>query len=83
MFDVDSRDADEGCVAPVEEGAVDDLQDEGAVLQREQRDGGAHGEEQALHGRQEERQGGGAQVRLPLRLSCGDTDVKEALPETC
>lgn len=37
-----SRHADEGRVAAVEEGAVDDLQDEGEVLERQVRRGGAH-----------------------------------------
>lgn len=70
----DSRDADEGCVSSVEEGAVEDLQDEGEVLQREEGDGGAHGKQEALQRRQEQRQAGGAQVRLLLGFSCSGTE---------
>lgn len=66
-----SRDANEGCVATVEEGAIEDLQAEGKVLQREERDGGAHREEEALQGGQEQRQVGGAQVRLLFGFSYG------------
>lgn len=48
------RNADEGLVASVEEGAVDNLQDKGEVLQREDRTGEAHTEEETLQGGQEE-----------------------------
>lgn len=68
-----SRHADEGRVAAVEEGAVDDLQDEGEVLQRQEGDGGAEREEQALQRRQEEGEDGGSQVGLLLTLPCGQT----------
>lgn len=37
-----SPQTDEGCVAAVEEGAVEHLQDEGEVLKRQVRCGGAH-----------------------------------------
>lgn len=37
-----SRHTDEGRVATIEEGAVDHLQDEGEVLERQVRGGGAH-----------------------------------------
>lgn len=62
------RHADEGRVAAVEEGAVDDLQDEGEVLQRQEGDGGAEREQQALQRRQEEGEDGGLQVGVLLTL---------------
>lgn len=64
-----SRNANERCVSPVEEGAIEDLQNEGDVLQREEGDGGAHGEQQALQGGQEQRQRGGVQVGLLLSFT--------------
>lgn len=42
------RDADEGVVASVEEAAVEYLQDKGDVLQREDRTGETHTEEETL-----------------------------------
>ncbi len=65
-----SRNANERCVSPVEEGAIEDLYNKGEVLQRQGRNGGAHREQQALQGGQEQRQRGGAQVRLLLCFSC-------------
>ena len=65
----DSRDADEGGVAPVEEGAVEHLQDEGEVLQGQQGRGGTQGEQKALQRRQEQREHGRTQVRLVLTLA--------------
>lgn len=65
-----SRNVNERCISPVEEGAIEDLKNKGEVLQREERNGGAHGEQQALQGGEEQRERGGAQVRLPLSLSC-------------
>lgn len=47
------RNADKGLVASVEERAVDNLQDEGEVLQREDRRGETH-RKTALQGGQEE-----------------------------
>lgn len=44
----------EGLVASVEEGAVDNLQDEGKVLQREDRTGETHTEDKTLQGGEEE-----------------------------
>lgn len=44
------RNADEGLVASVKEGAVDNLQDEGEVLQREDGTGETHTEEETLQG---------------------------------
>lgn len=43
-----SRYADEGCVATVEEGPVEHLQDEGEVLKRKTGDGGAHRKQHTL-----------------------------------
>lgn len=68
-----SRHADEGRVAPVEEGAVDHLQDEGEVLERQVAGGGAHREQHALERRDEQRQDGGPQVGLLLALTCRGT----------
>lgn len=65
-----SRHTDEGGVATVEEGAVDDLQDEGEVLERQDRDGGADREQQALQRRQEEGEDGSSQVGFLLTLPC-------------
>lgn len=65
-----SRDADEGRVAAVEEGAVDHLQDEGEVLQRQERGGGTNREQHTLQRRQEEREHRGPQVRLTFTLPC-------------
>lgn len=71
-----SRHADEGRVAAVEEGAVDDLQDEGEVLQRQEGDGGAEREQQALQRRQEEGEDGGLQVGVLLTLPCEQPPVQ-------
>ena len=68
-FHFDSRDADEGGVASVEEGAVEDLQDEGEVLEWEEGSGGTGREEEALQGGEEEGKNGRAQIHLPLCLS--------------
>lgn len=68
-----SRHTDEGRVAAVEEGAVDHLQDEGEVLERQVRGGGAHWEQQTLQRRHEERQHGGPQVGVLLALTCKQT----------
>lgn len=46
-----------------------DLQDEGEVLEREERRGGADGEEEALEGGEEEGERGGAQVCLLICFS--------------
>lgn len=51
---VNVRNADEGKVASVEEGAVDGLQDKGEVLQGEDGGGEAHAEEETLQGGEEE-----------------------------
>lgn len=48
------RDADKCLVASVREGTVDSLQDEGEVLQREDRTGETHTEEETQQGGQEE-----------------------------
>lgn len=71
VFDGYPRDANECCISAIEEGAIEDLQSEGEILQREERNRDADGEEQALQGGQQQGQKGGAQVRLPLRLSWG------------
>jgi len=71
-----SRDVDERRVAPVDEGAVEDLQSEGQVLQREERDGGAHREQEALQGGEEQGQRGGVQVGLLRGFSCGRKNRK-------
>lgn len=57
---------DEGLMASVKEGAVDNLQDEGEVLQRENRTGETHTEEETLQRGQEEGEKGRVQVCLPL-----------------
>lgn len=64
-----SRNADECSVPSKEEGAIEDLKTKGEVLQWEERDGGTHGEQQALQHGQEQGQDGGMQVSLLLRLS--------------
>lgn len=64
------RDADERCISAVEEGAVDDLQDKGEVLQWEERHRGTDREDQALQGGDGKGEAGGAQVGLLLRFSC-------------
>lgn len=64
-----SRDANERRVAPIQEGAVENLQSECEVLQREQRNRGAHREEQALQAGEEQGQAGGAQICLLLCLT--------------
>lgn len=74
-----SRHADEGRVAAVEEGAVDDLQDEGEVLQRQEGDGGAEREQQALQRRQEEGEDGGLQVGVLLTLPCEQPPVQPSV----
>lgn len=76
-----SRHADEGRVAAVEEGAVDDLQDEGEILQRQEGDGGAEREQQALQRRQEEGQDGGSQVGILLTLPCEQPPVQPSVGE--
>lgn len=48
------RQGDEGLVASVKEGAVDNLQDKGEILQREDGTSETHTEEEALQGGQEE-----------------------------
>lgn len=63
------RDANEGCISPIEEGAIEDLQNKGEVLQWEDRNGGAQREQQALQGGQEQGEIGGAQVCLLLCYS--------------
>lgn len=80
MFDINSRDAKEGCIPPIKEGAIEDLQDEGEVLQREKSNGGAHRKEEALQGSQEQGQIGGAQVRLLLRLSYSTREIQKEFP---
>ncbi len=50
-----SRDTEEGCIAAVQEGAVDHLQDEGEVLKRQVRRGGTNREQHTLQRREEER----------------------------
>lgn len=57
-----SRHTDEGRAAAVEEGAVDDLQDEGEVLQLQERDGGADRKQQELQRRQGQRDDRGPQT---------------------
>lgn len=74
-----SRNVNEGCIPPVEEGAIEDLQNEREVLQREDRDGGTQREQQALQGGQEQGQGGGAQIRLLLSFSYMKENGQERL----
>lgn len=76
-----SRHADEGRIAAVEEGAVDDLQDEGEVLQRQEGDGGAEREQQALQRRQEEGEDGGLQVGVLLTLPCEQPPAQPSVGE--
>lgn len=64
-----SRHTDEGRSAAVEEGAVDDLHDEGEVLKLQQRDGGADGKQEALQRRHGQRDDWGPQVCVLLALS--------------
>lgn len=64
------RDAEEGGVPAVQERPVDDLQDEGEVLQGQQRDGSTHGEQQTLDDGQKQRQTGGLQVGVAVALVC-------------
>lgn len=49
------REGEEGSVAPVEEGAADHLQDEGAVLEGKDGDRGTDGKAQAQQRRQGQR----------------------------
>lgn len=55
MCDSYSRNANKGCSSSIKKGAVEDLQNEGEVLEREERDGGTDGEHQALQTGQEQR----------------------------
>ena len=55
---------------PKRKGGADDLQGEGEVLQREDRNGGADGEEEAQEAGDEEGESTGTQAGLLLRLSC-------------
>lgn len=48
------RQGDKGLVASVKEGAVDDLEDKGEILQREDRTSETHTEEEALQGGQQD-----------------------------
>lgn len=70
-----SRHTDERRVASIQEGAVDHLQDEGGVLERQVWGGGAHREQQALQRRQEEGEDRGSQISLLLTLTYKHTDT--------
>jgi hypothetical protein len=56
-------------VSTIDEGTVEDLQDEGEVLERKERRGDADVEEEALEGGEEEGERRGAQVGFLLCLS--------------
>lgn len=73
VFVLYSRHTDEGCVAAIEEGAVEHLHDEGEILKRQIRDGGADREHHTLQRRQEERQHRGPQVGFLFTLSYKQT----------
>lgn len=77
MCDVYSRQTDEGSVAAVEEGAVDDLQNEGGILQRQEWDSGANREQHTLQSRQEEREHSGPQVCQLFTLPCKHTHMNK------
>ncbi len=66
----DSRHTDESSVSSVEEGSVEDLQDEGEVLQRKDGGGGTHRKQHTLQRRQRQRQYGCLQVCFLFTLSC-------------